>query len=267
MRVAIAGERRDLAAAEDLGEVAAGAIDRAGAPAPLVAELAQERGLIAFNRGELPKAKALLQTARARTVSTSNGHTLALAAIDSTLGSIARASGDLDSAERHHRAALAIDRELHGDVSRDLHNLAGILRLRGDLDAAAATYREALALEAGIEAGLTHNSLGLVEMARQDWPAARAQLDQARALLADHGDLGLVEHNLGLVAMATGDRAAAREHYARAAEIYARTIGPDAESAVRLRADRAAAEDKPAPKPAHPPVHDVGAYGPRQPWQ
>ncbi len=267
MRVAIAGERRDLAAAEDLGEVAAGAIDRAGAPAPLVAELAQERGLIAFNRGELPKAKALLQTARARTVSSSSGHTLALAAIDSTLGSIARAAGDLDSAERHHRAALAIDRELHGDVSRDLHNLAGVLRLRGDLDAAAATYREALALEAGIDAGLTHNSLGLVEMARKDWPAARAELEQARTLLADHADLGLVEHNLGLVAMATGDRAGAREHYVRAAEIYARTIGPDAESAVRLRADRAAAEDKPAPKPPHPPVRDVGAYGPRQPWQ
>ncbi len=272
LRVAIAGARRDLAAAEDLGEVAAGAIDRAGAPPSLVTELAHQRGMIAYNRGDLPKAKKLLQTARSRSVGNTGEHTLAVAAIDSALGSIARATGDLDAAERHHRAALAIDRELHGEVSRDLHNLAGVLRLRGDLDAAAATYREALALESGVEAGLTHNSLALVEMAREHWPAARLELDEARALLAEHGDLGLVEHNLGLVAMATDNRAAAREHYARAAEIYARTIGPDAELAIRLRADRASADDRPVaakpthPKPVEPEPRDVGAYGARQPW-
>ena len=264
VRVAVAGDRRDLAAAEDLGEVAAGAIDRAGAPASLVAELAHQRGLIAYDRGDLPKAKALLRTARARTVGSLGEHTLATAAIDSVLGSVARAAGELDVAERHHRAALALDRELHGDVARDLHNLAGVLRLRGDLDGAAATYREALALEAGVEAGLTHNSLALIAMAREHWPDARAELAEASALLAGHGDLGLVEHNLGIVAMATGDRTGALAHYARAQEIYARTIGASAEPAMRLRDDIARATVKPTPPSAKP--RDVGAYGARQPW-
>ena len=222
--------------------------------------------MIAYNRGELQQAKRLLQTARARSVASSGEHTVGIAALDSVLGSIARASGDLDGAERHHRAALAIDRELHGDIARDQHNLAGVQRLRGDLEAAAATYREALALETGVDAGLTRNSLGLIEMAHEDWPAARRELAQAAALLVDHGDLGLVEHNLGLVAMATGDRAGARDHYARAAAIYARTMGPDAEQAVRLRADRALAADAPHSVTPAPRPHDVGAYGARQPW-
>src|SRR4029077_12484287 len=101
---------------------------------------------------------------------------------DSALGSVARAAGDLDEAERRHRAALATDRALraanHPDIARDLHNVAGVLRLRGDLDAALATYREALAAEIAVQgersvaAGLTHNSIGLVLVARHDWPPA-----------------------------------------------------------------------------------------------
>jgi tetratricopeptide (TPR) repeat protein len=119
--------------------------------------------------------------------------------------------------------------------------------LRGDLDRAFATYNEALAIEVAmhgarsIEAGLTHNSLGLVKMGRRDWAGARAEFELALDALsaAGQGDRAFAEHNLGLVAAATGKHAEALEHYERAAAIYATTIGGDAVAPVRLYLDRA----------------------------
>ena len=249
-RVALTAELRALDQADDLAAVAAAAIDRAGAPDRLVAMLARIRGTVAFDRGDLARATAFVTDAGARFVAIGGDHSIEIAATDSILGSIERTAGDLDAAERSHRAALALDRELRGpahpDVGRDLHNLAGVLRLRGDLDAAEATYRQALAIEVAAaritEAGLTHNSLGLVAMARHDWATARSELEAARDALGGHGDLALAEHNLGLVAAAAGDHAAALAHYKRAGEIYHATIGDDAASPIRLVLDRARSE-------------------------
>ena len=250
-RVTIAGERRDLAAADDLAAIAAAVIDRAGAPPRLAAQLLRTRGLTAFNRGRLAAARTLLADARARFVASTGARSLEIAAIESSLGAVARAAGDLDLAERHHRDALARARELRGDrhpdIARELHNLAGVLRLRGDLDGAVALYDEALAIElatrgeSSVAAALTRNSLGLVHMARHDWTAARAALSSARDALAaaGHGDLAFAEHNLGLVAAATGDHPAARDHFTRAAAAYAATIGGDASGPIRLALDQA----------------------------
>jgi tetratricopeptide (TPR) repeat protein len=250
-RVMLAGDRRDLAAAEDLAEMAAAAIDRAGAPPRLVAQLLRLRALVAYNRGRLDEVRTLLAEARAKLVAISGERSVEVAAIESSLGSTARAAGDLDIAEQHHRNALAIDRALRGDrhpdIARDLHNIAGVLRLRGDLDRAFATYHEALTLEIAmrgahsVEAGLTYNSLALVKMARRDWAGARVDLELARAILdtAGHGDRAFAEHNLGLVAAATGDHRAALDHYQRAATIYHATIGEEALAPIRLHLDRA----------------------------
>jgi len=251
-RVTVAGERRDLAVAEDMAAIATAAIDRAGAPPQLATQLLRLRALVAYNRGQLDETRALLLDARARLVALSSEHSREVAAIDSSLGTTARATGDLDAAERYHRKALAIDRELRPDgrnpeVARDLHNVAGVLRLRGDLAGAYQMYHQALAIEIairgehGVEAGLTHNSLGLVKMAQRDWAGARVELEHALAALtaAGHGDRAFAEHNLGLVAAATGNHQAALEHYQRASAIYAATIGDDAMSPIRLYLDRA----------------------------
>ncbi|MBX3162041.1 MAG: tetratricopeptide repeat protein, partial [Deltaproteobacteria bacterium] len=198
-----------------------------------------------------PEAARLLDEARAGFAAISGERSLDVAAVESALGSVARAGGDLDGAERHHRASLAIDRALRGehhlDVARDLHNLAGVLRLRGDLTAALATYTEALRLEVAlrgdtsVEAGLTHNSIGLVKMARADWAGARAELELAATALdaANHGDRAFAAHNLGLVHAAARDHRRALDAYARAAAIYATTIGPGALAPIRLHLDRA----------------------------
>jgi eukaryotic-like serine/threonine-protein kinase len=306
-RVAIAGEQRDLAAAEDLGAIAQATIDRIGAP-HLAASLARLRGLIAYNRGGLDEARAFLLASRKSLLALSGERSLDIAAVDSALGSVARGAGDLDEAERRHRSVLALDRELRGayhrDIARDLHNIAGVLRLRGNLVGALATYREALAVEIStqgersIAAALTHNSIGLVELERKDYAAARADFELARDSLtaANHGDRAFAEHNLGLVAQAQGDHAAALAHFDAAAEIYKATIGPTAPAAVRLVDDRARSEQllertvaKPKPRPKQPqvaqpkpepskpvtgkpvpakpePKRDIGVYGSAQSW-
>jgi tetratricopeptide (TPR) repeat protein len=288
-RVAIAGEQRELDRVEDLAAIADGAITRAGeGAAHLAGQLVRARGLVAYNRGDLPHARALLADARARAVAIDGEHSLDVAALDSALGSVARAAGDLDEAERRHRAALATDRALRGDrhpdIARDLHNIAGVLRLRGDLDHALATYREALALEIALQGensaatGLTHNSIGLVLMARKEWAAARTELDlAARALSASGGgDLALAEHNLGLVAQALGEQRIALGYFDRAQQLYDATIGRSADGPKRLAADRTlsvrllgAMNIQPVPivvpEPS-PPKRDVGVYGSGQHW-
>lgn len=250
VRVATAGDLRDLSAAQDAGAIAAAAVERAGSPPQLAATALRQRGLIAYNRGLLDEARTLLTQARTDFIALSGTSSIDVATTESALGSVARAAGDLDAAEAWHRSAYAIDRSLrtpqHPDLARDLHNIAGVLRLRGKLDEAAVTYREALAIEVAtrgatsVEVGLTRNSLGLVHMARKDWDHAREELTAARDILtaAGHGDRAFAHHNLGLVEANLGAHRLALSHYARAAAAYHDTIGDDTALAIRLMLDR-----------------------------
>ncbi len=254
VRVATAGDRRDLAVAEDAGAIAAAAVERAGSPPRLVATVLRQRGLIAYNRGMLDEARTLLTDARDKFIVLSGKSSIDVATTESALGSVARATGELDAAESWHRSAYAIDRSLrtsqHPDLARDLHNIAGVLRLRGKLDEAAATYRQALVIEdatrgaTSVEAALTHNSLGLVFMASKDWRHAREELTLARDLLtaAGHGDRAFADHNLGLVAANLGDHPLALTHFERAAAAYHDTIGDLSAPAIRLELDRGRAQ-------------------------
>jgi tRNA A-37 threonylcarbamoyl transferase component Bud32/tetratricopeptide (TPR) repeat protein len=247
LRLAIAGDRRDLAAADELAVLAEAVIGRAGDAPAKRARLDAMRGLMAYNRGDLDAAGTLLAAARE---AHPRGDTVEVARIETALGQVARAAGRLDAAERHLREAHRIDRGIYGErhpmIGLDLHNLAGVLRLRHELDAALATYREALAIAdatAGtksVAAGLSHNSIGLVLMERDEWAAARAELETALAILTarDHADRAIAEHNLGLVAQHAGDHRAAIERFDRAAAIYTATVGATAPAAARLTADR-----------------------------
>ena len=252
-RTTVAGDRRDLAAAEDLAAMTSAAIDRAGEPPHLVARLLRIRGLVAFNRGQFDDARAFLDEARRLFAAIAGERSVEVSGVESSLGSVARAAGDLDAAERHHQRAFEIDRELRGDthpdLARDLHNLAGIERLRDNLTGALALYNRALAIEdatrgkASVQSALTHNSIGLVHMARGEWPQAAREITTARDSfrVAGHGDLAFAEHNLGIIAAATRDPVAALAHFDAAAAAYAVTIGTDAPGPIRLHVDRARA--------------------------
>jgi tetratricopeptide (TPR) repeat protein len=207
--------------------------------------------MVAYYRNRFDDARSFLGKAREAYVTISGERSTEVAAIETLLGATARAAGDLDAAEQHHRTALEIDRALRGpdhfDISRDLHNLAGIHRLKKNLDAAFTTYQQALAIEVAkrgersVQAGLTHNSLGLVKLERGDRAGARTEFELALDILtkAGHGDRAFAEHNLGLVAAAAGDHALALAAYDRAAELFKATIGDTALASIRLHLDRA----------------------------
>lgn len=249
-RVTVAGDRRELAFADDFATLAEAAIDRAGGSPHLAARVMRMRGLVEFNRGDLARARDILTRARAMFVAVAGERSVEIAGVETSLGAVARASGDLDAAQRHHELALAIDRELRGeshpDIARDLHNLAGIARLRGRLDEALGLYHRALAIEdairgkASVQSALTQNSIGLVHMERHEWKQAAAALTIARDAFAaaGHGDIAFAEHNLGIVQFELRDYEAALAHFDAAAAHYARTIGSDAPGPKRLVADR-----------------------------
>jgi tetratricopeptide (TPR) repeat protein len=250
-RTTIAGDRRELVTADDLAAMTDAAIVRAGSPPHLVARLLRLRGLIAYNRGQLDEARTLLVKARAAFVTAAGEKSVEVSSVESSLGSVAKAAGDLDAAEKHHGLALAIDRELRGanhpDIARDLHNLAGVARSRDRLDDALALYEQALQIEVlargptSAEAALTRNSIGLVLMARGAWKQARVEVTAARDAFAaaGHGDLAFAEHNLGLIAAALHEYTQALAHFETAAGYYASTIGNGAQASIRLHLDRA----------------------------
>jgi tetratricopeptide (TPR) repeat protein/predicted Ser/Thr protein kinase len=128
------------------------------------------------------------------------GRQLERAHVDTTLGKAASARGELEVADRHFRAALALRVEAlgpdHPEVAASLHDL------------------------------------GANEYARGRHAEAREALTQAldlrtRVLNPDHPDLGDTEASLGAVLYATADYRAARDHYARAAAIRGAALGPD----------------------------------------
>ncbi|MDQ3341661.1 MAG: serine/threonine-protein kinase [Myxococcota bacterium] len=250
-RMTVAGDQRDLALAADFEPVADAAIDRAGNPPYLRARFHRIQGLMAFNRGRYDLARRYLDEARLRFVALAGEQSVEVAGVETSLGAVARAAGDLDAAEKHHQRAFEIDRalrgEAHPDLARDLHNLAGIERLRGKLDEALALYQRALLIEdaargkASVESALTHNSIGLVHMERGEWKEAAAEITLARDAFhtAGHGDIAFAEHNLGIIRAAQRDHAAALAHFGIAAGAYERTIGSDAPGPLRLYLDRA----------------------------
>ncbi|MBK9035674.1 MAG: tetratricopeptide repeat protein [Myxococcales bacterium] len=220
VRVGVAGDRRDLIHAGEWLPHAAAAVERAGAPTLLAAQVDNSAGLLALNQGRLDDADAAL--ARALTARTAiAGDDVEVARTLSALGHLARLRGELPAARAHHERALAIDRAAlgpdHVDVGRDLHNLGGVLRLAGDLDGAAAAYREALTIRTAAlgadhpDVGLVHNSLGILALDRGRLDDAERELTAARAIFAahDHLDLAIALANLARVALARGDGAAA----------------------------------------------------------
>jgi serine/threonine protein kinase/tetratricopeptide (TPR) repeat protein len=127
-------------------------------------------------------------------------------------GELARASGDVDAAERHFRDALTRYQALdHRRGAADcLAKLAVVARMRADFDRAVEHYQAALrhykSLGQRREVGHQYNGLGDIARYRHDLPLAsehyRRAVDIFQALTLNL-DAALALTNLGLVALAS----------------------------------------------------------------
>lgn len=96
-------------------------------------------------------------------------------------------AGRFADATRWFEDAIAQLPAGHPASGAALNGLGEVARRSGDLEAAVGWYRGAIALfeaHRSIQAGVSHTNLGLVELARDDLPAAEAHATQAERLLS-----------------------------------------------------------------------------------
>jgi predicted ATPase/DNA-binding CsgD family transcriptional regulator len=153
--------------------------DRGAASDDALAGALLVAGIVAFGRGELDRADALL--ARARQVNTAKRREAIASAF---LGHIARSRGEHGAAGAHHELAAALHGELGNDsgLAWSRHDLGLLARRRGDLDSAAAYLRGSLdrfrELDHGWAGGFAAWALATVEL-------EQGRPDEAAALLAE----------------------------------------------------------------------------------
>lgn len=157
------------------------------------------------------------------------------ATIRRTIGSTYQVLGMADSAETHHRVALALRRSVVSrpnlDLARDLHALAATRIFKGDFREAAALLREALSIHAEIGDSSSYyltiavNDLSIALARGGDLEAAEPlalrtlALQRARYGRA-HPSVAVALNNLGFFTNARGDLEASERYAREALAIY-----------------------------------------------
>lgn len=197
--------------------------------------------MLLVDKGQFDEARRLCERALdlARRVP---GRDSLVAGSLSSLGSLLRATGDLEQSERCFREALRLRRRELGDKHRDvatcLNNLAALLQQTARFDEAETLYRDALAMRLELlgnphpDVAVSMNNLAMLywEQGRYDAaePLFRQVIDQQRSLVGnDHPMVAAALNNLGLVRKAKGDFAAAESLFRQALDIQRRVLGPD----------------------------------------
>jgi non-specific serine/threonine protein kinase len=165
-------------------------------------------GVIAFGRGQLDRADALL--AQARQINTARRREAIGSAL---LGNLARAHGEHEAAVAHHERAAALHGELGNDagVAWSGYDLGLLARSRGALDEAAAHLQVGLdrfrELEYGWAVGCTAWALATVELRRDRSDEAAALLTEALESFEAVGDgRGLAQCLEATAALLSGRR-------------------------------------------------------------
>ncbi|MGI3226041.1 tetratricopeptide repeat protein [Streptomyces sp. GTA36] len=145
------------------------------------------------------------------------------------LGLVALNRGDLRTAERHYRNALAID-EGFGDqigVATNHRQLGMIAQLRGDYRQAEYSYRNALSIfeDLGDRAGIaaTHLRLGVIAQLRGDYRQAEYSYRNALSIFEDLGDragIATTHLRLGVIAQERRKYQEAEYSYRNALSIF-----------------------------------------------
>ena len=162
--------------------------------------------------------------------------------VRSTLGNTYRLLGVAQSAEQHLRAALDINRNLHGSahvsVAQNLHDLATTRWMQRDYDDAERLVREALAMRRGL-LGDVHaavatslNNLAIVLQSQERFaeaePVQREALQMQRKLLgAEHADIARSLNNLAELRRRQNDLQGAEQLHREALAMRKKLLGDD----------------------------------------
>ncbi len=239
---------------------------RAFGPAdPLVAEVANEWGIVHKYQGRFAQAEASYKTALPLVARHFGRHSDFMATLLHNLGGITHAQGDLPTAERYARKGLKLRLQVQSAgslaVAADRAALAAILDPRGKRDEAKQLLTSALRTfkrklgPRSFEVGVTLETLGSLNYRAGDLGAAerhlKAALDlQQQRLGKQHPELAFALHNLAVVLLDRKRPKAAQALLERAHALFCATVGPrhahakaakkrlqQAERALRLDAD------------------------------
>lgn len=198
-------------------------------------------GAVSDRRGDAAAART--RYAAALELQERMGDTRGLAAVRNNLGLLAWQTGDLPEARRQFEVALDLNRRDGRDVTAatNLINLAGVAGLQGDLPRAGRLYREALvtwqAHEDWAAAADGWFGLGLLELRRGDYPAARASLEESLALFEQTGpltsELGVRRALAGALA-AQGDMQGALDALRAAEDLAGSGTQPDVQAGLAI---------------------------------
>lgn len=244
LSASIAGARRAWDDGLERARHGRAVLSRLGDAPSLAAPLALVTGVLATELERWDEAERELADARRLSEAAFGPRSPRTAAVETELGHLARARGQLDEALAHHRAALDVDRDAlgasHPTLGRLHHNLGGVLRRMHRLDEARAEYEEALRIRTAAlgprhaDVGRTENSLGLVSEDAGDLDGARDHFERALALLGEQPEEPIVRTNLADVELRSGHAERARALLAPALETLARSDDGDERSRALL---------------------------------
>lgn len=152
-------------------------------PSPERAQACEAAGVLAWNQGDLPAARTLLECALG--MCEVLGDEPARGRCLNNLGNVLNLMGDLDRAADHFRRSLDVARGL-GDVTQEaitLNNLALISMDRGQLEESQQLLQQSLALKKRMgmhaETAVVLGNLALIAWLREDLNEAIALLEEA----------------------------------------------------------------------------------------
>jgi predicted ATPase/DNA-binding SARP family transcriptional activator len=186
-------------------------------------------GILAYEQGDYAQARERYEEALEHYRARGDGRNIA--AVLSSLGSVARAACDGRSARSCFEESLALFRELGdtGGAGRALGNLGSLALQDGDYGEARARFEECLALfrQCSDQRGLAIavNNLGLVAFAQGDLAQACVWLEESLLLARAQGSplaIALATSNLGEVVAAQGDAARARAYHVESLTLWHR---------------------------------------------